>query len=1783
MATKLTLEDVTKYINSYDNGKQKMQEEKNKRTNAAPINQTIKRIPTLEETSRKSREAEEQRSALKVQAENKARQEATPNYDRIEEDRMRREASKRRIDNEMKQIEAMGMDASQTDLNRYNQLYNTAENRGFLGNNLSVNDVEVDRYLDPTYRMSKSEEQNAKTLVDNYFRKNPDAKKLLQMSTSNPYRASKLRAQMSDKKREEYDRITSLMNKTSNLSAYTYGLMNIVPFEETIMDKLGGDNDYNYSMQKQNLKTQSPLAFTGGDMTSKLAAYSVLGNALEGIPALGQATNELGQAMAFGNKAIGNSIGNILRGNIADIVLDTIPSEVENYRNGMSAKDIAIDALKNEAANTAFNAVGEIPALVKAFRGLKANKAENAYNANYVKQIEDLVANNTDDVVTAPKIADDVDIDNIEWGRGSDIPTVGEPQSLIKETPVEQIAKETPAEEIVKAEAPVDMENPIHTMDANRFMNDKKYRDSIIKKQMKWYENKGFDVGKDQVRMELESNAMKQLKEAPAEVADIAKNAPVAETPKGRFFDKINTKGLQKDIKFDNDADNEAYQTARKAFLNAYQKHASNPTIDSIDDMVLKYQAMLDASKKGYMEDNSVRDTYRQIKRDFTNRTKGMVIKLSDADLADLPDETITSLNKKLATLGNNTGIKFRKNSGTPIDTLWDDIVTASGNELNPDTLTTQDMVRSLVDYVDNLQTKVNNPTVDRVPADLSLFGVDENLFDDAEDMIRKAMPNKVVAEDIGLNPNTVLEDEIDDVAREADEIVDGNNALKPQEEYNIIESEEPDPGIARGSVVDTTNMKERGFAKHIQGEDTKMKVKDVPEPVVEDFRTNKDLYAQLKNSTTVERAESIYNNPDIDTEAEFRKMLADKDPASIPLGCKIARDYSAKGDHKTASLIYRDLGEKLTEAGQFSQAAAIEMMKNDPLTALAYFERELDKFNKDGAAKYGKKWKDFVLTDAERGLFDNIEPGDKDAIKAAIDKIGVRIEKEYPSTIMDKVLEFRRVAMLFNLGTLERNFLANPATAGLRYVADRIDGIGQWVAHLINPDFEITQAIRGSNKETRALATEMFKSDKVQNLLKNIPGRLSEVPRVGDYAANKQIFKGGFVSDWINRLTNNGIVKLNQKLGKEDAKSVLELSRNAVYKALEVTDSPFVRENFVSRLGSYCRAKGITDIKDIPDEAVNIALEEALKATYKDNSWLVKGIRKIKGATEDIGNAIAPRLGDIASQATIPYVQAPGNIGARILDYSPTGAIKSIGKLIAGHNDPKLVRQGIEELSKGLSGTAMAGLGMALYKAGIITGAESSDPDQRAFEKQNGFREFAIRYKNPVTGKINYDTFNWMQPFSDVIMSGVLLQQAIDEADKYDNDILRYFGYEGTNAGKLLGVGAETAKKEINYFFDATPLKNFGDLFKSQGYSGETDIAGNLWSNTIEDFASAMLPAQMKSIAKTVDTTQRQTTDPSNNFATFVNKLKAGVPELSKTLPVKYDNWGQPMTYGGSTAEAGWNKIFYPGEHSVDSSDKVDKELTRIFEGDPENGIAGVQDSGIFPLNAPNQVDGVKLTAEQKSEYQHNMGVRSREMVEEFMDSDIYDTLEDNERNDIIKSIYGASKAMTEEELFDKEISDKSTYKKLIDAYNNEDLESFFADKGVDEQAKQALGDFNLATNSKAFENLKEKVESGNTEEAEALGNAYQQLDNLGVDTTGLYLWDQASSIESSLTPEKFAEEYKDINSDGKAVSMDNICAYMDRHHIKNQSDADRLWRLYGKSDWKQLPYLDGTWKHKK
>ena len=1077
-----------------------------------------------------------------------------------------------------------------------------------------------------------------------------------------------------------------------------------------------------------------------------------------------------------------------------------------------------------------------------------------------------------------------------------------------------------------------------------------------------------------------------------------------------------------------------------------------------------------------------------------------------------------------------------------------------------------------------------------------------------------------VMYEDIGLNPKTDFEYEITEI---------------------------PESQAPKGEVIasDSTGVKERGQSRHIRNADTPMKMEGVSDEVAADFEKNPDMYAVLKNKDTKAKAERIYTTSD-NPEADFREMLSRKDPAALPLGHQLAKDYSAMGNHSAAAQIYRDMGEALTQSGQFSQAAIINMVKNDPMTALEYAQKEINKLNDIGKQRFGAKWKDFELTSDEINQFKQIQPGDGDRIKSVFDMIGSRLGKEYPTTPWEKIIEARRVAMLFNPRTNVRNILANPPTLAMRWVADRAEAVGQNVAHLINPNVRVTQSLYGSGVKGRKIADEIYNSSQVQSLLKG-SGSKSELPELKNAVmTRKQVFKGSPVSKFIDKMTGGGIQKANEYLfGVKGVQSTAETIRNATYKLLDLGDRPFVKENFIERLGSYIAAQGYKNAAQVPEEAIMMAWEEAMKATYKDNSWAVEMLKGAKKSIEKADN-IVPGLGTAISQSAIPFVQAPGNIAARMIDYSPVNTVKGLSNIIAGakKGNVKAIEKGIEEAAKGLSGTGLIILGMKLRESGVLTGTYSENNRQKAFEKQNGFKEFAIHAGD------HYFTYGWAQPFAQTLMIGTLLQDAIEKSDEYDSDILRHFNIEGTTAGKAIGVAKAGTKAAVNSWFNESPISGLADFFRGNSYS-DTDIAGNIWQNGVEDFAGALVPAVVNATAKSVDPIQRNTFDKTNAFSSFINANKAKIPKVSEQLPAKYDTWGREMRYAETKGRAALTKFFNPGEYGYDKHDAIDDEINRLYEATGE--------MNVFPPEAEYSVGDMKLDNWGVSTYQEDMGKRNRKLAESFINSNLYNQIDDKEKAEILNNLYGASKVITKRDKFNYEIPNNSSHKKAIEIFD----EAGGGDAGIKAMtnyytSKKIMADSGVSAESKAAESIQAAVNRGDLASAQKLADSeakYQEaLDKAGIDgskaarkvyeesgAAGLQKYakydttldkyglsntesnramldkygesglkehaafdslgseeafkryQHAKSSNSGLSASEYVSTVKKIDGTGDKgnvngnISQDELIAYLNEINA-TQDEANKLWNTYGQyyseKPWAKIPKLEGgVWKAKK
>lgn len=797
------------------------------------------------------------------------------------------------------------------------------------------------------------------------------------------------------------------------------------------------------------------------------------------------------------------------------------------------------------------------------------------------------------------------------------------------------------------------------------------------------------------------------------------------------------------------------------------------------------------------------------------------------------------------------------------------------------------------------------------------------------------------------------------------------------------------------------SGMKERGFAESLR---TKS---DLPTEVKQEFIDNPELYKSLSNETTVARAEEIFARGETEARNAFSDMLKTADPAAVPLGKMIADDLIAKGDRAGAVNVLRDMSAALTRSGQFSQAAVIALTKADPMTALQYIQRQVDTMNAAGAKKFGRKWNDFELTDAEIDAFKNIDPGDTQAVETAMENVGKRISKEYPATVYEKLLELRRIGMLLNPRTMVRNTLANAAMMPVQGASGKVSALIQDITHRINPDFTPTQALHVS-KESKTLASQV--ADNMRSVLSGdtkyyeFQGQgagakgQNALNDLNQYARDKTIFKGEIKSDWLSQLVDKTAYELNkvsQKTAQQDLfsgmtseKGILENTRQLTYGLLELGDAGFVDKFFRDRLASYIEARGIKSVNDVPPEAITTALDEAMKATFKDDNALTEMLSSIKRSTNRVGG-----MGNFL----LTFTKTPANIAMRIADYSPAGLISAAAKHVKGQTD---AAQFIDDISKGLTGTGLMVLGAQLFKAGILTGPESDDKDEAAFMRTQGFKPNAVHVGD------KYYTVDWAQPAASGLMMGAAIMAELEKNP------------DASFADASVAAG----KTALNTWIEASPVKSIEDLFSS--YEG---LPGGV-SELVQEIPGSFIPSTVGATARTVDPVQRQTYSKGDWLGTLFGGMQAKIPGASKSLPAAYDTWGRPITRQNSTGEAAFAQFVSPGTLGNANESPIDNVILELFQDTGNNKV--------FPRKAgwSVTVDGESksLTNREYSDYQREMGQMSYNIAEYLVPK--FDNLTDEQKVSVLDNAYSMAKDVAENELFGADLS-RTTEKRMEEA----------------------------------------------------------------------------------------------------------------------------------------------------
>lgn len=503
------------------------------------------------------------------------------------------------------------------------------------------------------------------------------------------------------------------------------------------------------------------------------------------------------------------------------------------------------------------------------------------------------------------------------------------------------------------------------------------------------------------------------------------------------------------------------------------------------------------------------------------------------------------------------------------------------------------------------------------------------------------------------------------------------------------------------------------------------------------------------------------------------------------------------------------------------------------------------------------------------------------------------------------------------------------------------------------------------------ALATVMEKAVSEENRTKSLIIK----KEFRDFAKNdvkresvKNLLKG-------NKYNDKSTIREKQKVFKSKALNFLtDFNSNA----LEAEDMLFKNIHYINALAGFLQARKV-DLKNVSQdtlyEARIYAVEEAKKATFNDESALANAIQRF-------GNKNL--FTNILVEGVLPFKRTPINIIKRGIEYSPLGLIKTATKGLYDVKKGKIsLSECIDGFASGLTGTGLLALGMVLASIGAISGGEDDDEKSR-FEKLLGKQEYAVQIGNK-----SY-TVDWAAPANIPFFIGVEIANISKNQEEF------------TFANVF-----NTMWNALEPITNLSMLSGIQSVIESARYAEPSQVISSIAIDALTSYGMQVVPSLSGAVSRTIDPTQRSWyTDKNDKWLdsttqTIKNNIQSKVPGLSFTQIPKIDMWGREVSRGG-TAERVLENFVSPGYYSEIEVNETSEELKRIFEK---------TDIDVFPNVASKsfELEGKTkhLTAQEYVTYAKAKGEYSYDYIKEFMEVSSYKKLTDEEKAEVIESLY--------------------------------------------------------------------------------------------------------------------------------------------------------------------------------
>ena len=379
----------------------------------------------------------------------------------------------------------------------------------------------------------------------------------------------------------------------------------------------------------------------------------------------------------------------------------------------------------------------------------------------------------------------------------------------------------------------------------------------------------------------------------------------------------------------------------------------------------------------------------------------------------------------------------------------------------------------------------------------------------------------------------------------------------------------------------------------------------------------------------------------------------------------------------------------------------------------------------------------------------------------------------------------------------------------------------------------------------------------------------------------------------------------------------------------------------------------------------------------------------QLAGYLNGMSQGKAGKMAQTVAKGVLPYLQAPINIAKTSVKYSPLGLAETViieRQLMAKGKITQA--QFIKRMAQGLTGTAEFAVGVVLGMLGVITGSIGNDKEDK-YRKQLGEQAYSINL-----GKLGTYTIDWLFAANPGILIGASTVNAIKKAGLD----------EAISVGDVFNVAIEVITGSFKPLLELSLVGSLNDALENAGYgkSAVPAFVANSLISLAEQFSPSLLGQIARGIAGKRKSTFSKETGAAGDVAYAVKSIQNRMPLLANASEDYIDVWGNTQPNYGLLYQ-----LFSPGYYAKNIETKTDTELLRLYGATGDSGVLpSTANTGAVKLDGKNR----KLTAKEYSAFAKESGKADYDLSKSFLESELYKTLDDDDRANIVGALHSLS-----------------------------------------------------------------------------------------------------------------------------------------------------------------------------